>query len=67
MVENGTGPTYGRMARVAFQVGIDVLRPFALRLDIVVAGGAAASGFRVVKIDRGVPGHRGMAAVASVS
>lgn len=37
VVEEGAGPTEGGMTGVAFQVGIDVLWTFTLRLDIVVA------------------------------
>ena len=66
MIENRAGPTNGRMTGVAFQVGIDVLRSLALRLHIVVAGGATAAGFSVVEVDGGIPRHRGMTAVASV-
>ena len=54
------------MTGIAFQVGVYVLRPFALRLYIVVTGGAAAASFRMVEINRGVPCDGRMAALAAL-
>jgi hypothetical protein len=38
MIEERARPTDGRVTGIALQVRIDVLRAFALRLHVVVAG-----------------------------
>jgi hypothetical protein len=63
VIEYSSRPTDGRMAHVAFEVGGDVLRRLALRLDVVVAGRAAPVCLGVVEVDRRNPGHGGVAAV----
>jgi len=66
VIENRTCPADRRVAGVALQVGIDMRRSLALGLYIVVTRRAATPCLRVVKVHRGFPGYRRVAAIASV-
>src|SRR3569833_3469592 len=66
MIEDRTGPTDRGMTRIALEVGIDVLRPLALGLHVVVAGGAAAPRLGMIKIHRRVPSYRCMTTVTTL-
>src|SRR6185312_11368595 len=59
-------PTDRRMARVALEIRLDVCRPLALRLHVVVAGRAAPQRFGMIEIDCWVPCYGCVAAIAPV-
>lgn len=64
VTENSARPAQGRMAYVAFQVGIDVPRALALRLYVVMARRAASLRFRVIEVNCRAPSNRRVATLA---
>ena len=60
------GPAQGGMAGIAFQGGVHVRRPLALRLQIVVTARTTAPNFGVIKVHCRFPAQGRMAAIATV-
>jgi hypothetical protein len=63
MIEDGTGPTDGRMTHLAFKIGSNVLRWLALGRHVVVASRTAPVRLGVVEVNGWDPRYRGMAAI----
>ena len=66
VAEHGAGPANRRVAKAAFQTGVDMFRSLALGLHPVVAGSATTHDLSVIEVHRRTPAHRRMASGANI-